>query len=652
MSKQKVMFYTRDNQIIVADIDFSGYTESQKHEELKRLQDYFLQYKYKDICLNYNNRNSKQKEHKQILSLLDGANTSFVNKYVAAFDYTKNRSEYSNSIKSSNFPSKVKKQNTLHFDCAFDDSFVPKFIKNLGFHLAPKDILEEIDLDDPDFEKNFFKQKVRMQVFSSSRLINFYRYHYKFSPTDYVRLRRLITDYEKLSPKPDINEYCLRIGGSRERKLFGIYAHEIDYLSKNKTLFHHEFHHVKNRMVFQAMLCKSDFKRLTAENAYRLEVENERSAYLSQTIEAVNIYLQNGKLNDFSMFDNFSEALAEKIKSMSPDKRISYLTNMNNVVNFAIERFESTRREYYDENQFKNSTKSNLLIQPMDVPEDLSGDQFRLLRSAYYSVAVYNPVTKRKEIRNLSRYISPENEIKISSDERIQIIGPAKVELRKKINEFRKDSLEPGVNPAFLDEARAFMLKSIRSPRIISEVQTLNVADLVDGKPQVDENQSNPSPAPSYQPTPVFDDNGEWSDDLQKYWKGFSGYKEITKDFQEYSFSIKDQKVTYYSKDSVRLGETCKYEMFKRLVDEPSSAKKVVRFEESLSKEQALMLYVACVNSGRRMRGAIPQDLSAIDKIKSIPKDELSKFKSKISSSSKSVGSAAVVNPRPTTKSR
>ena len=42
------------------------------------------------------------------------------------------------------------------------------------------------------------------------------------------------------------------------------------------------------------------------------------------------------------------------------------------------------------------------------------------------------------------------------------------------------------------------------------------------------------------------------------------------------------------------------------------------------------MLYVACINNGRRMRGAIPRDLSKIDTLTTIPKTERDKFKAKI----------------------
>ena len=51
-----------------------------------------------------------------------------------------------------------------------------------------------------------------------------------------------------------------------------------------------------------------------------------------------------------------------------------------------------------------------------------------------------------------------------------------------------------------------------------------------------------------------------------------------------------------------------------------------IEFASTLSKEQALMLYVACVNYGRKMSGCVPKDLSGINKLKGVPSAELNKF--------------------------
>ncbi len=636
---QKILFYSKDNQIIVADVDFTGYTLARKKAELQRMQHYYAQYDYVDLYQNFYNRSAKPNTEKNLLSLIDDQNTHFVNHYVKSFDYVKNRSAYRNSVGTNNFPNSVRKMNTLHFDCSLDDSAVPEFIKNLGFEIIPKDVSKDIDVDDQNFMDEFNKTKVRMDVSSTNRRIRVFRYHYTFTPADHARLRRLITDYNSLSPRPDIKEYCSQMDNCRDRKLFNVYTGEILFTQNKEAFAHHEFHHIKNRMVFQGILCKPNVKRLTAENTYRLEVENERSAYLSQTIEAINRYLRGGNFNDYSMFDDYTKNLPEKLKAMTNAQKVSYLTDMNNIVNSALKHFESSRRDYYDENQFPNTTETSLLWQPVDAPEDLNGEQYRLIRSAYYSISVYNPATGKEEIRNLSKYIKPENEVQINAEQMQNIVEPAKERLNEKIEEYNADLQKPKIEVTLLDEARAFYRAGMRTPRIISDAQTINVADLLEGKPQPDEFISSATP-----PTQIPADNTGWSDDLQKYWSRFDGYNELAKNNLEYSFAIKNQEVRYTSKDKVSMSKSCEYEMYERLVKEPSGAKKAIYFEKTLSEDQALMLYVACINNGRRMRGAVPRDLSKIDTLTTIPKTERDKFKAKITPPSSYTSSAFSVS--------
>ena len=620
MPAQKIMFHTKDNGLIVADVDFSAYNESRRRAELNRWQHYFLQFTYDEISQKSHNPDSIPASELDFFSAIDPKNTSFIRKYMHPFNYTKNRAAYGNYVEPANFAAQVMKPHTLHFDYSLSEDAIPEFVKNLGFQIIPVEIEENINIDDPNFDDEFAKQKVRMQVSSKERRVQIYRYHYNFPPADYARLRRMINDYENLSPKPDVLEYRNSIANYRERKLFSVYAKEKNYLKNIETMAFHEFHHIKNLMVFNGIFLKDNAKRLTAENTYRLEVENERSAYLAETIECINRYLKGGNLDDYSAFDNFCQDLPDELQTMTDAQKVAYLSDMDKIVNWSLEHFDEVKREFYDKNQFNDTTKIHLLSQPFDLPEDVSGEQFRLMRSAYYSIAVYNPATGRTETRSLSHYIKPENEVQITAENIADIIEPAKQKYESKKQDFITDSNTAGVDANLLDEARAAMRHSLRAPHVISEAQTINVADLVEGKPLADEH--NPTPSPH-----IPDDKADWSDDLQKYWSKFEGYKETAKNNAEYSFKIKNQAVKYTSQNQVTMGKTCHYEMYKRLVEEPSSAKKTVRFENTLSEEQALMLYVACVNSGRKMRGDIPTDLSKIETMVTIPQAERDKFK-------------------------
>ena len=48
---------------------------------------------------------------------------------------------------------------------------------------------------------------------------------------------------------------------------------------------------------------------------------------------------------------------------------------------------------------------------------------------------------------------------------------------------------------------------------------------------------------------------------------------------------------------------------------------------DTLSREQALTLYIACINYGRKPVGAVPTDLSGIENLQGIPPEEMNRFR-------------------------
>ena len=55
-----------------------------------------------------------------------------------------------------------------------------------------------------------------------------------------------------------------------------------------------------------------------------------------------------------------------------------------------------------------------------------------------------------------------------------------------------------------------------------------------------------------------------------------------------------------------------------QILAEPSNKNGVVNFMPNMNGEQALMLYAACLASGRKMKGNIPADLSGLDRLPGI----------------------------------
>ena len=71
-------------------------------------------------------------------------------------------------------------------------------------------------------------------------------------------------------------------------------------------------------------------------------------------------------------------------------------------------------------------------------------------------------------------------------------------------------------------------------------------------------------------------------------------------------------------------------------------------FKDTLTKEQALKLYVACVNNNRQMKGALPKDFSQLVNLKGIPAEDLKKCQQSInqSQSAKNIYSPQIMNKK------
>ncbi|MBQ4400262.1 MAG: hypothetical protein II830_03085, partial [Alphaproteobacteria bacterium] len=227
----------------------------------------------------------------------------------------------------------------------------------------------------------------------------------------------------------------------------------------------------------------------------------------------------------------------------------------------------------------------------------------------------YNPKTGKEESVSLSKYITPDLEVEISDEIRRKMINHAQGVLQNDTEEFIKNKDENNINMDLLIPAKSLIRGAMLSLSCVNEIDGIAVGRLPEGKLPETTGEK-----------PIPDDKAYWSDDLQKYWSKFDGYKEIAKNNREYSFELNDSKVSYTDKNHVNVGSSADFDLYVKLLKEPSSKNNVIKFAPTLSKEQALMLYIACTNYGRKMSGQVPTDLSGIDNLQGIPPEEMNKF--------------------------
>ena len=77
------------------------------------------------------------------------------------------------------------------------------------------------------------------------------------------------------------------------------------------------------------------------------------------------------------------------------------------------------------------------------------------------------------------------------------------------------------------------------------------------------------------------------------------------------------------------------------MLEEPTNKCNPVNFLPSLTEEQKLLLYVACINSGRKTKGEIPTNLERIANMREIPQEERDKFAQIINRRNNSAGNSA-----------
>lgn len=616
MTTETLLVKTKDNSVVVLSITYGNAAE--KMRLTKQCEQYCQ-------SVNYDDFESSGLPSANVS--FDASNTKFLKDEIRGYHYIKEPENFVNEMKNNNYPSRVKKANTLHFDCSLDDDFFPEMIRNVAYQIRPKDEIYKVRYNQEKDKYEVVDFKIcRAQVNHGNKEITIVRNHFRFDSDDYAELQGMINDYKaarRKNPKLTPKDYAYSISSQREYSLFSIYANEQENVNHLDATIDHELKHVKNAIFLDGLELKDSYKQLSTDNMYRLCVENERSAYMQQLLHCINKYLKKGDFNDFTMFDGESSGCANHLKTLrTKEERLAFVTNLPVLTEKMLEQFNKRHKKYYDEKQFANNVMNMAERAPLSAQKDTDEQTFRKLRSLYYHYMLYNPETGKEEIVNLAKYITPDLEVEISDEVRRDIIAPAEQKLNNRTDAYIRMKRMGEINVALVAPAKELMRGTVSCSTFINEVDGLNIGRLLD-----EEEKPQPIVANPTSPTPKAPDNtSSWNDELQKYWSKVDGYAEITKNNSEYSFKIKETEIRYSDKNHVDVSSNAKFEIYVKMLKAPGNKNNVIEFSPTLSKEQALMLYIACTNYGHRMSGRVPTDLSGIAKLKGIPPEELNKF--------------------------
>jgi hypothetical protein len=625
MAKETLLVSTKDNGVVCFNLEYDNEAvKKRKTLQYKAFCERLTGEEFSELLVKFSSNGDKR--YKDVLQDVDIDNQNMLQEYLTPYTFIKQPQNFKNDmVTNNNCPSDIKNaENSIHFDYRISDDFFPEMMKKLGIQVCPKDqIFDIVNTNNNGYEIKDL-DITRATVCTSGRKLIIYRKHFKVqSKKEYLQLQRMINQFETMrrgNPNLSELEYANQyISDAKQASLFRLYAKEKQIPTFRETVLTHEMKHIKNNIMLSGLLLKRNAKRLTVEDMYRLEVEDERSAYLSEKIYAINKYLKNNNLNDFSMFNSHSQELVNELKGLPENQRAARVMDIPRIVNEELERFARDNRAYYDGNQFGRNLSGVIESHASAIlPEDIAHEEYKRLQALYYHFDVYNPTTGKMESRNLSQYIKAENQVEISEDINNSIIKPNKQEMQNKINTYLQQERNGKIDHQLLEEARALQRSMSLQPRFVNNVDGFELSRLYD-----EENTPNGT-----EQQPIPDDKADWSDDLQKYWSKVDGYQEVAKNNLEYRFKVNEDTISYTAKNKANVSKEAKYETYVKLLNEPTNKDLPVTFKDTLSPEQAVRLYVACINNGRKPIGNVPQNMDALQNVHDIPAAELQKFRS------------------------
>lgn len=577
---ENMMFRTKDNHIVI----MNNVRDAAHRSRLKSLiggQNYI------DV-LNSTDTNISRD--------LDRKNTKFIDKYVHRFDYKRRKEDFYNVFEDPAENSRL--YNTCSADCLPELDYdvktkdIPLDVQALGFKVMPVDRQYEVD-DNGKIVGDF--DTTRAQVRASTREVFVMRNHFKMSDENKALMDDLILRFKGQSRSACEFESSLV---DKERNLFFIYRQELENVQQQKLILHHEFKHIKNEMFFNTVYLNRANYRLSGSDTYRIAVEDERSAFLSLTVNSVNQYLKNGDWDNFDGFHPNDNELVAILKAMPADERKVYLMNPKNYIDASLEFFKAQKQAKYDRDQFGQVIADKIRQTVPNLLED-AGDlspTFKQIRKQYYHFAVYNPDTGKYEQKYLDEFIDDAHEV----EPNVMLVQKAKNDYEARKNEYDTDKAD--TNEVLIEEARKFMRRQNQGSAVVSADNTY--IESLDADWIVRHGIPN--------------DMAGWSDDLQKYYRRQDGYFELTKNNLEYAFKLGDDVVRYTDPKNVSIANDSSFDTYMKVVNAPVARGSAINFRPNLNEEQKLMLFAACVASGRKMKGNIPTDLSGLDRLQGI----------------------------------
>lgn len=295
------------------------------------------------------------------------------------------------------------------------DNEIPSMIKKLGYTIEAdiRDMYLELDragelhcLDKDkkninDNDDYYFGHVAYID--SNSFLMHFKMSRYLFKKEDFQKYLEI-----KNKIKNDPNH--LATLPYREQNLYSIISQAHAKQKHQNSSFIHESKHLKNHFLRERRQIKEGVPKLSCEDIYRINVEDERSADVAVLIEAINNYFKNGDHDLLNIIRKDKPWLDNLLKGKTPDEVKAILSDHALLINSCIKDWNKNNTSEYNKLQFEGLC-THQAQNYTSRPDDVNHEEYNRQLSLFYSFDVYNPQTGKTETKDLSKLITVDVDI-------------------------------------------------------------------------------------------------------------------------------------------------------------------------------------------------------------------------------------------------
>lgn len=356
------------------------------------------------------------------------------------------------------------------------DEDINHSIKDLGIQIERRILDVFVEFDEVKNEY-IFKDKDGKIItrsiggYADSTGIKIRDWRFILKEQDYQKLEKLNSDIKIAVENAD--EVKQRVAKwdvleHADKSLMALYL-DLDILDDKTNVLlvlSHEAKHIMNGILCGHRAFASDYKKPSAEKQYKLDVEEERSAYFEELNKAITKYFTNGEnLND--AFGVGFLWVINKLEGCDKKEITEKLYPPQNIMNEALQDWNDYKLEAYfgqiQDRCFRESCESLL------VPIDETEDEYKKQLSFKYTYEVYNPYTQTVELLDLSPAIKVD--IPITDKVREEIIKPS---------DEKREKAQQELDKLFPDEkTKAWSIKMVeRLQHLAVAMSVKNIDDL------------------------------------------------------------------------------------------------------------------------------------------------------------------------------